>query len=213
MDQPDFETSELGTKAYWDAVYDRENTNFNEIGDIGEIWFGEESVQKMVQWVCDHVTDPQSSIVDLGCGNGHLLLELAAEGYKNLHGIDYSEAAITLAKSVAQQREYGFIKYDTVDLLAGTWDAQFDVILDKGTFDAISLNPELPDARQKYVSAVRKIIKPQGLVLITSCNWTQDELVKLFGSEFVYHSHVKYPTFSFGGHSGSKICTVAFSTK
>lgn len=147
-----------------------------------DIRFGEESVQKMVQWVCDHVTDPQSSIVDLGCGNGHLLLELAAEGYKNLHGIDYSEAAITLAKSVAQQREYGFIKYDTVDLLAGTWDAQFDVILDKGTFDAISLNPELPDARQKYVSAVRKIIKPQGLVLITSCNWTQDELVKLFGS-------------------------------
>lgn len=137
----------------------------------------------MVQWVCDNVSDPQSSFVDLGCGNGHLLLELAAEGYKNLHGIDYSEAAITLAKSVAQQREYDFIKYETVDLLAGTWDSQqFDVVLDKGTFDAISLNPELPDAREKYVSAVRRITKPQGIFLITSCNWTQDELVRMFAS-------------------------------
>ena len=31
--------SELGTKEYWDSLYDRENKNFQENGDIGEIWY------------------------------------------------------------------------------------------------------------------------------------------------------------------------------
>ncbi|KAI9490915.1 hypothetical protein BDB00DRAFT_884015 [Zychaea mexicana] len=220
-DTQDFEASKLGTKEYWDKVYNRENSNFKEIGDIGEIWFGEDSVEKMTEWVTENVTKTDSRIVDLGCGNGHLLLELAGEGYNNLTGIDYSEPAITLAKAVAEQRDLSdTIQYHTVDLLGSDWAAQnqFDIVLDKGTFDAISLNPEQEQAkkegrdgpRERYVEAVRQMISPEGLFLITSCNWTQDELAQSFKKYFRYHSHVKYPTFSFGGHSGSKICTVAF---
>ncbi|KAI9268048.1 hypothetical protein BDA99DRAFT_354314 [Phascolomyces articulosus] len=218
-EKQDFEASKLGTKEYWDKVYDRENNNFNEIGDIGEIWFGEDSVEKMVDWVTENVTCGSTKIVDLGCGNGHLLLELAGEGYQQLMGIDYSESAITLAKAVAKQRELD-IQYETVDLLGSEWASQhqFDLVLDKGTFDAISLHPDQEQAkkegrdgpRERYVKAVREMINPDGLFLITSCNWTQNELTQAFQKYFRYHSHVKYPTFSFGGHSGSKICTVAF---
>ncbi|KAI8145536.1 S-adenosyl-L-methionine-dependent methyltransferase [Fennellomyces sp. T-0311] len=195
----DFEASKLGTKEYWDKVYDRENVNFKEIGDIGEIWFGEDSVERMVEWVTENVPQSDSRMVDLGCGNGHLLIELANEGYSDLTGIDYSSSAIDLAKAVAEQRELGNIRYETVDLLGSDWATRntFDVVLDKGTFDAISLNPEQAIAKQegrdgpreRYVEAVSQMIQPQ---------------------DFRYHSHVKYPTFSFGGQSGSKICTVAF---
>ncbi|CAO3671905.1 unnamed protein product [Rhizopus stolonifer] len=55
----DFEASKLGTKTYWDTVYDRENENFKEIGDIGEVWFGEESVERMVEWVTENVNQPR----------------------------------------------------------------------------------------------------------------------------------------------------------
>ncbi|KAI8639601.1 S-adenosyl-L-methionine-dependent methyltransferase [Parasitella parasitica] len=214
----DFEASELGTKTYWDTVYNRENANFKEIGDIGEIWFGEDSVERMVQWVTENVSDPESRIIDLGCGNGHLLLELSAEGYKNLHGIDYSESAITLAKSVAEHRGLEWIQYDAVDFLASPPKGRFDTLLDKGTYDAISLNPDQVQAkkdlvdgpREEYVKSVYGMMGPDSLFLITSCNWTEEELTNSFSKYLTYHSSVKYPVFQFGGQQGSKICTVAF---
>lgn len=147
----------------------------------------------MVDWVVENVQDPESSIVDLGCGNGHLLLELSNEGYKNLHGIDYSESAITLAKSIAKDRDLEWIKYDAVDFLSDPeWfvadHAPYQVVLDKGTYDAISLHPDQVQAKQdgvdgpreKYVSSVHRMIDPKGLFLITSCNWTKEELIENF---------------------------------
>ncbi|KAG2205009.1 hypothetical protein INT47_002633 [Mucor saturninus] len=220
----DFEASKLGTKTYWDTVYDRENNNFQEIGDIGEVWFGEDSVEKMVDWVTEHVDDPQCSMIDLGCGNGHLLLELSNEGFKNLYGIDYSESAITLAKAIAKDRELEWIQYEAVDFLSEPdWfvgkHTPFRLVLDKGTYDAISLHPDQVQAkkdgvagpREKYVESVHRMIDPQGLFLITSCNWTKDELIENFKNHFTFHSSVKYPTFQFGGQTGSTICTIAFS--
>ncbi|KAI7904353.1 S-adenosyl-L-methionine-dependent methyltransferase [Cokeromyces recurvatus] len=217
----DFEASKLGTKSYWDTVYDRENKNFQEIGDIGEIWFGEESVERMVEWVTEHVSDMNCRTVDLGCGNGHLLIELHEAGYKSLHGIDYSESAIQLATSIASERQLA-ITYQTVDFLSNPqwFQQQYDLVLDKGTYDAISLHPDqikakqegVPGPREKYIEAVYKMIKPKsGLFLITSCNWTKEELIENFKQYFRYHSNVKYPVFQFGGHTGSKICTVAFT--
>ncbi|KAI8980314.1 S-adenosyl-L-methionine-dependent methyltransferase, partial [Pilobolus umbonatus] len=216
----------------WDTVYERENINFKEIGDMGEIWFGEDSVEKMVEWTLDTIQDTNASILDLGCGNGHLLLELSNEGYRQLTGIDYSPSAIQLAQSIAKQRECEWIKYQTVDFLNDQqwYSHPFKVVMDKGTYDAISLHPDQVAAkksgeegpRERYVSAVRELIDSEGLFLITSCNWTKEELIENFKPckffycvcvcvcDFKYHSSVKYPIFQFGGHSGSKICTVAF---
>lgn len=161
----------------------------------------------MVDWVADHVDDPQCSMIDLGCGNGHLLLELSNEGFKNLHGIDYSESAITLAESIAKDRDLEWIKYKAVDFLSDPeWFVNdhepFKVVLDKGTYDAISLHPDQVQAkkegvdgpREKYVESVHRMIDSEGLFLITSCNWTKDELIEnfkhrksflLFCSEFI----------------------------
>lgn len=144
----------------------------------------------MVEWVTEHVEDANARMIDLGCGNGHLLLELSNEGYKNLHGIDYSESAITLAKSVAKDRDLAWIQYDAVDFLSNPdwFESQYQVVLDKGTYDAISLHPDqvqakkegVPGPREKYVEAVHRMIEPNGLFLITSCNWTKDELIENF---------------------------------
>lgn len=148
----------------------------------------------MVEWVADNITDPEASMIDLGCGNGHVLLELSNEGFKNLMGIDYSESAITLAKSVAERRDLGWIKYEAVDFLTNPdWFVPnykpFDVVLDKGTYDAISLHPDqvqakkdgVPGPREKYVESVHRMIDhTKGLFLITSCNWTKEELIENF---------------------------------
>ncbi|KAF9198393.1 hypothetical protein BGZ49_000793 [Haplosporangium sp. Z 27] len=274
--QPDFGPSRLGTKDYWDKVYNREVDNYKDHGDIGEIWFGEDSAMKMVDWVEEHYEDTKEScsVLDLGCGNGHLLLDLAELGFEDLTGIDYSPAAIELARAVATDKELDHvIKYEAVDFLAeketlewctkqaeetGSEGQQvqpkkFMVLLDKGTYDAISLHqknkrdaaiaaaaevdngPEDDEGEQeskpkddivlaenddnmeeladRYPKRVASMMHDDGRLLITSCNWTQPELIQRFASVFEYDSHIKYPTFKFGGVVGQTISSVIFKKK
>jgi len=82
-----------------------------------------------------------------------------------------------------------------------------------------------------YWESVSNLVEPGGIVVITSCNHTKDELLqeveefskRKFGKEnmdegagpasqiFRYIDHVRtYPTIMFGGVEGSQVCTVAF---
>jgi len=41
------------------------------------VWFGEGSAHRMVQWVRRHYENQlEVAMIDLGCGNGHLVFEL-----------------------------------------------------------------------------------------------------------------------------------------
>jgi len=58
-------------------------------------------------------------------------------------------------------------------------------------------------------------VRRGGLFLITSCNWTEEELRGVFevSGELVYHSTIKYPSFTFGGRKGQTISSVCFKRK
>lgn len=183
MVKADFHASLLGTKEYWDKVYQQEVKNFQETNDIGEVWFGEESVAKMIQWIEDHDIPNDARILDLGCGNGYFLIELNELGYSNLIGCDYSEAAIQLAESIHSEN----IQYKVCDILNEHQVKElgkFHLLTDKGTFDAIALMPlngsDEPDrtAITKYLDAVHALLEQDGILLITSCNWT-DKVIQL----------------------------------
>ena len=58
---------------------------------------------------------------------------------------------------------------------------RYDVVLDKGTYDAICMNPDdTENQRRKYRRAVSRLVYSGGLFIITSCNWTQAELLQQF---------------------------------
>ena len=58
---------------------------------------------------------------------------------------------------------------------------QYDVVLDKGTYDAICMDPDdTHNQRLKYQQAVGRLVHSGGLFIITSCNWTQAELLQQF---------------------------------
>ena len=88
----------------WDQQYLLEKKNFEDIGDKGEVWFGENAMNRMVRWLEKNV-DADSQIIDLGCGNGLMCLELHEAGFKNVCGVDYSAHAIELAKKLAQDSQ------------------------------------------------------------------------------------------------------------
>lgn len=95
----------------------------------------------------------------------------------------------------------------------------FDIVLDKGTFDAISLadNAETSGVCERYPDIARRLLRRGGFLVVTSCNWTEEELVKWFTStgasgldRLVVWGRVEYPRFRFGGQEGQGVCTVCF---
>src|ERR1700753_375551 len=137
-----------------------------------------------------------TSFLDLGTGNGHLLFALREEGFAgHMLGVDYSAASVQLATQIEQTRRHGKqqedcdhitgslapIDFKELDILSSnsTISHQFDVMLDKGTFDAISLSSELDlqgrRTTEQYRSRVGSFLRKGGLFVITSCNWTEDE--------------------------------------
>lgn len=159
--------------------------------------------------------------------------------------MDYSEQSIALAKQIAatksaeqdgqdgdsdQEEANQQVEFSAWDVLQGPYStvltgAQsngWDVVLDKGTFDAISLSEEkrADGGRicEGYKGRVVKLVRKGGLFLVTSCNWTEEELERWFGEgsneteegRFVCVGKVKYPSFSFGGVKGQTISTLCF---
>jgi len=231
--EADFESSKLGTKEYWDDAYARELQAFEDIGDVGEIWFGEDVQDRMVRWLTRKEVDTSSHMLDLGTGNGMLLLALREEGFTNLVGVDYSEGAVQLARSVAQKEGMGDIQFQVCDILSessvcqlcksattstlsggGEPDRKFSVCLDKGTYDAVSLQrPEVTADRDRYRTNVRSLLEPGGLLMLTSCNWTKDQLVTHFHKDFELVEELPAPKFTFGGQTGQTVTSLVFRSR
>uniref|UniRef100_A0A2M4AX98 Protein-lysine N-methyltransferase n=1 Tax=Anopheles triannulatus TaxID=58253 RepID=A0A2M4AX98_9DIPT len=214
----ELEGSELGTKDYWESSYSREINNYRDHGDVGEVWFDEDSQNRIIAWLArlEDEIKAEDAIIDLGCGNGMMLVELAREGYSNLTGIDYSPKAIELAKAICRDQDLS-IEYRVVDLMSEsetTALGQFKVVHDKGTYDAISLHPEdSKTMRSQYIASVHRMLRDDGIFVLTSCNWTESELVKSFEGRFNLRTVIPTPTFKFGGKVGSVVTSIVFTKK
>jgi SAM-dependent methyltransferase len=150
--------------------------------------FGEDCVEKMVDWALANVPiTSQHRILEIGSGNGTLLLALREAGYaaSHLRGIDYSPDAVKLASMVARTRNSGQVAFHVCDFLSelppppassggklddaplGSWD----LLLDKGTYDAIALGEKEGSSGRSPVAAypvrVSNLLKENGYFLIT----------------------------------------------
>ncbi|KAF7663654.1 hypothetical protein LDENG_00204760 [Lucifuga dentata] len=208
----DVGSSVLGTKEHWEDVYQRELDTFKDIGDVGEIWFGEESMDRVLRWMEKAKIPENAAILDIGTGNGVFLVELAKKGYRNLMGIDYSAASVELARNILQAEDLTDVTVKEVDFLNCCGELKdFDVCIDKGTFDAISLNPDnRKEAKTCYVQTVKDVLKDKGFFVITSCNWTKEQLLHRFSEGFAFVQELPTPCFQFGGKRGNSVTALIF---
>ncbi|EFO91888.1 hypothetical protein CRE_30328 [Caenorhabditis remanei] len=174
--------SALGTKDFWDKRYEMELTNFEEHGDEGEVWFGISAENRIVKYLIDSKTNKNAAILDLGCGNGSVLRKLRSKGFSQLTGVDYCQKAVDLsnATSRAEQEENEEeqlvdIRFEQLDITAPRNEflsSKFDVILDKGTWDAMSLSEERENRLKAYLELLEQVMTEGGLFIIFSCNFT-----------------------------------------
>ncbi|EGO58194.1 hypothetical protein NEUTE1DRAFT_82502 [Neurospora tetrasperma FGSC 2508] len=229
--------------------------------DEGTVWFDDSDAEnKIVQFLDEQEHElfsgifsrDDAAIMDLGCGNGSLLFALHDDGWEGrLCGVDYSEQSVELARRVLRTRVLGedvpeFKVWDVLNgdfstvqarppssqqPLEGDKNAGWDLVLDKGTFDAVSLS-DSRDSRgrricENYGARVLQLLRPGGFFLVTSCNWTEEELKGWFETDFaeVYDGtekkklglrqvgRIEYPSFSFGGVKGQTISTLCFQKR
>lgn len=236
----ELEGSELGTKDYWDGRYDMEIRNYKSHKDVGEIWFDESSQDRIVRAITRKLQiGTEERIIDIGedvdilkrpviltlsitgTGNGMMLIELAQEGFTKLVGVDYSLKAVQLSESIAKDNGFSdSIQYHVVDMVKEEGNAELEalglyrVVHDKGTYDAISLNPEnAKEKRMAYIRNIVRLLTDDGYFIITSCNWTEDELRITFQDYFEQDYIIPSPQFMFGGKVGSVVSSVVFKKK
>ena len=210
----DLEPSKLGTKDYWQDFYKLEIKNFQENPeDTGECWFNDSGAERqVVDFIADNFVGPEKTILDLGTGNGRLLFSLRdADVEGEMLGIDYVESSVEFASKVAKAEGYD-VKFQQADILADEpWTNEtYEIVLDKGTLDAIALSGQEFDgvsAPVRYAQKVIPLVKEGGVLIITSCNFTKQELANLIKLPY---KALEYPTFNFGGSTGSTVVTLIF---
>ncbi|XP_043568573.1 EEF1A lysine methyltransferase 2 isoform X2 [Chiloscyllium plagiosum] len=210
-----WEQSSNKLKLSWDHAYERELQSFYDSGDVGEIWFGEESMDRIITWLELQNIPKDAALLDIGTGNGYFLIELAKSGFTNLTGIDNSPPAVELAKAFAKKEEVMTLKLQVADILHPFPNlSQYEICIDKGTFDAISLSPDHPAEKLSlYRQALHSVLKDGGLFLITSCNWTKEELLSHFNKGFEMLQELPTPKFQFGGKTGNSVTALVFKRK
>lgn len=115
-------------------------------------------------WYLDYLL-ADDRVLDVGCGNGLHTLKVG-ERCREAMGIDYSEDYLALAIRVAEGRMMKNVHFQRVDLEVDPLpfpEASFDKVL---FFDVIEHLKE----RGALLRAIRRVLKPDGLFLLTAPN-------------------------------------------
>ncbi|RVD89609.1 uncharacterized protein DFL_000610 [Arthrobotrys flagrans] len=190
----------LAHPEYWDGRYEASQEDSFE-------WF--KSYEQIKTLIEKHIPDQASSIINMGCGNSALSPKMYEAGYKNLVNIDFS--SIIIAKMAEKYPEQTWKVADVRE--TGFPDDSFDVVIDKGTLDAMlsgSLWSPPDHVRERttaYINEVLRILKPTGKFLyityrqphfirpiVTRDAWTLNiETLKEGEGVFEYFAYVLTP--------------------
>nr|CAG8437682.1 5096_t:CDS:2 [Entrophospora candida] len=115
------------TQEYWNERYSKEET-FD--------WF--KTYKDLSPLFKKHLLDENVSILMLGCGNSTLSEDMYDDGYCNITNIDFSNIVIDNMKEKNKHRsKMSWLVMDVRDLKMLKDDESFDVVIDKGTMDAL----------------------------------------------------------------------------
>lgn len=138
-----------------------------------------------------------------------MLIELSSDGFTNLTGVDYSAKSIEFARKIASDQDHSQIIFKEADILADKIDlGSFQIVNDKGTYDAIALMENAGEHRRTYLKNVAKLV--EDYFIITSCNFTEEELIESFKEVFIKFQLIPSPSFQFGGKKGNKTTSLCF---
>ena len=141
------EREKFKEKYYWDERYKTEE-DFD--------WFCQ--LSSFEHLLFQHVK-PSDRILNLGCGNSSLSTSLYERGYQNIDNIDFSQTVISRMK---ERTIYAMpkMKWHIMDMLELAFERDsFDVVLDKGSMDALMVDQgDVWNPKQEVINRVETAI-------------------------------------------------------
>ena len=130
---------------------------------------------KIMQWGLSHISiKPDSCVLDIGCGGGKAVKEIASSVSKGkVYGIDYSEDMVQLSKKVNDN----LIKQSIVEIMYGTVsslpfpDNMFDFVT---AFETYYFWPDLIND----LIEVKRVLKPGAFLLLVNAAYKDDQFEK-----------------------------------
>ena len=86
-----------------------------------------------------HLKNPESRILDAGCGTGLVGELLCAKGYKNVAGVDFSQAMLEQA---GEKDVYQMLELTDLTKKLAFEDNAFDAVICAGTFTCAHVGPD-----------------------------------------------------------------------
>nr|XP_003925419.1 eEF1A lysine and N-terminal methyltransferase isoform X3 [Saimiri boliviensis boliviensis] len=141
---------EFGSVDYWEKF-------FQQRGKKAFEWYG---TYLELCGVLHKYIKPREKVLVIGCGNSELSEQLYDVGYQDIVNIDISEVVIKQMKecNATRRPQMRFLKMDMTQMEFP--DASFQVVLDKGTLDAV-----LTDEEEKTLQQVDRMLAEVGRVL------------------------------------------------
>ncbi|XP_073903582.1 eEF1A lysine and N-terminal methyltransferase isoform X2 [Castor canadensis] len=141
---------DFGSVDYWEKF-------FQQRGKKAFEWYG---TYLELCGVLHKYIKPREKVLVIGCGNSELSEQLYDVGYQDIVNIDISEVVIKQMKerSASRRPQMSFLKMDMTQMEFP--DASFQVVLDKGTLDAV-----LTDEEEKTLQQVDRMLAEVGRVL------------------------------------------------
>jgi ubiquinone/menaquinone biosynthesis C-methylase UbiE len=154
---------EYRTREYWESRYAKETRPSYE-------WFMDYTRIKPL--IMPYLNE-SSEIMDLGCGNSELAINMYNDNFRNVTSVDFSETVIDKA-----QNKYPHLKWLVQDMRKMTLvcDSSMDLIIDKGGLDALfaeNSNPWEPSESvindvTDTINEVHRVLKPKGVFISIS---------------------------------------------
>ncbi|GKT32899.1 Endothelin-converting enzyme 2 [Aduncisulcus paluster] len=140
---------------YWDSRYSFDKDPFEWFQKYGEIR----------GIISSYVTD-KSNVLVVGCGSSELSSELYADGVKFITNLDFSSKIIDHLKATISDAPE--MKFECMDACSMKYDGQFDVVIDKATFDCVLCGEGCRDRAARYLSNIARALTPDGVYICIS---------------------------------------------
>ncbi|KAL3621211.1 hypothetical protein CASFOL_036123 [Castilleja foliolosa] len=150
---------------------------------------------------------PSAAVLEIGCGNSQLCVELYKDGITELTCIDLSSVAVEKMKQRLASNGCNEIKVLEADMLDLPFEDEcFDVVIEKGTMDVLFVdsgdpwNPE-PVTVSKVMAMlgnVHRVLKPHGIFI--SITFGQPHFRRRFFHAPTFTWSIEWQTFGDGFH-------------
>mmetsp|Transcript_21837 Transcript_21837/g.24377 ORF Transcript_21837/g.24377 Transcript_21837/m.24377 type:complete len:429 (+) Transcript_21837:37-1323(+) len=174
----------FGSKEFWDKRYSGLKTGSNV---LTYDWYVDYSavlpvLEKYVPCCKEDVKAKRDSlkILNVGCGNSLMSEEMWADGFKDSVNIDFVGSVITYMQERAIDKDIKGCKYFMMDIKKLDEKVApkggFDLVIDKGTLDAIFCTPASLENLDIALTAVSSALKKDGYCIIVSCAFNSERI-------------------------------------